>query len=67
MDALKFSISAEQMSDDGWTQDDYGRILTARGRPIQKIGYVTAIRKIIAIAEGAKPTAPQKRTDDKEI
>lgn len=59
MDALKYAVSEKLMTDEGWKQDDDGRILTAKGSPIQKIGYVTAIRKIIGIAEGAKPTASQ--------
>ena len=55
--ALKHSVSEKLMVDEGWTQDDHGRILNAKGRAIQKAGYVSAIRKIIGIAEGTKPAA----------
>lgn len=55
--ALKHAISEKFMLDEGWTQDDYGRVLNAKGRAIYKVGYVTAIRKIVGIAEGIKPVA----------
>ncbi|WPC68317.1 gamma-mobile-trio protein GmtX [Rhodoferax ferrireducens] len=56
--ALQHAISEKFMLDEGWTQDDYGRVLNTKGRAIYKVGYATAIRKIIGIAEGAKPLAP---------
>ncbi|SDO40242.1 hypothetical protein SAMN05216303_1011329 [Rhodoferax sp. OV413] len=48
-EALRHSISDKLMQDEGWTQDDHGRVLNAKGRVIYKIGYVTAIQKIVAI------------------
>ncbi len=57
-EALKHSISEKLMADEGWTQDDHGRVLNTKGRAIQKVGYVSAIRKIVGIAEGAKPALP---------
>jgi hypothetical protein len=39
------------MRDEGWTQDDHGRVLNAKGRAIYKVGYVTAMRKIVGMAE----------------
>lgn len=54
-DALKHAVSEKLMTDEGWTLDDHGRILNAKGRAIQKVGYVTAVLKIIGIAEGSKP------------
>ncbi|MFY9329487.1 MAG: gamma-mobile-trio protein GmtX [Georgfuchsia sp.] len=46
-EALRHAISNKLMQDEGWSQDDHGRILSAKGRTIYKVGYVTAIRKII--------------------
>lgn len=45
--ALRHSISDKLMQDEGWSQDEHGRILKANGRPIFKVGFVSAIRKII--------------------
>lgn len=56
-EALQHAISDKLMQDEGWTQDDHGRVLNAKGRAIYKVGYVTAIRKIVGIAEGTKPAA----------
>jgi len=52
-EALRHAISDRLMQDEGWTQDDHGRVLNAKGRVIYKIGYVTAIRKVVAIVEPA--------------
>ena len=46
-EALRHAISDKLMQDEGWSQDDHGRILNAKGRAIYKIGYVTAIRKLV--------------------
>lgn len=46
-EALRHAISDRLMQDEGWSQDDHGRILNAKGRAIYKIGYVTAIRKLV--------------------
>lgn len=56
-EALKHAVSEKFLQDEGWTQDDHGRVLNAKGRAIYKIGYVTAMRKILGIAEGSKPAA----------
>ncbi|WEE25120.1 gamma-mobile-trio protein GmtX [Aeromonas hydrophila] len=45
--ALRHAISPQLLQDEGWQADEYGRILAANGRPIFKIGFVSAIRKII--------------------
>ncbi|AXK40180.1 gamma-mobile-trio protein GmtX [Crenobacter cavernae] len=46
-EALRHAISDGLMQDEGWTQDDHGRILSTRGRPIFKVGFVSAIRKLL--------------------
>ena len=53
------------MQDEGWTQDDHGRVLNARGRAIHKVGYVTAIRKIIGGAESANPVDGMRALGDR--
>jgi len=45
--ALSHGISESLMHDEGWSQDEHGRILNAKGRPIFKVGFITAIRKIL--------------------
>lgn len=45
--ALRHAISDKLLKEEGWTQDEHGRILTAKGSPILKIGFATAIRKIL--------------------
>lgn len=50
-DALRHAISDSLMEDEGWIQDDHGRVLNSKGRAIYKVAYVTAIRKIIDMAE----------------
>ena len=45
--ALRHAISDQLMHDEGWKTDEYGRILTVNGRCIFKIGFVSAIQKII--------------------
>ena len=46
-EALRHAISDKLMRDEGWSQDEHGRILNDKKRAIYKVGYVTAIRKII--------------------
>lgn len=45
--ALRHAVSDQLMHDEGWKTDEHGRILTVNGRCIFKIGFVSAIRKII--------------------
>jgi hypothetical protein len=47
--ALQHAISDKLMQDEGWSQDEYGRIINDKKRVIFKVGYVTAIRKIIGL------------------
>lgn len=46
-EALHHAISDKLMKEEGWSQDGHGRILNAKGRPIFKVGFVSAIRKIV--------------------
>jgi hypothetical protein len=46
-EALRHAISDKLMEVEGWQQDENGRILNAKKRVIFKIGYVSAIRKIL--------------------
>lgn len=64
-EALRHAISDKLMQDEGWTQDDHGRVLNARGRAIHKVGYVTAIRKIIGGAESANPVDGMRALGDR--
>jgi hypothetical protein len=46
--ALRHAISDKLLRDEGWNQDEHGRILKIdNNRAIFKIGFVTAIRKIL--------------------
>lgn len=45
--ALRHAISDKLMQEEGWSQDDYGRVINDKGREIFKVGYVSAIRKIV--------------------
>ncbi|NTZ10069.1 gamma-mobile-trio protein GmtX [Burkholderia metallica] len=47
-EALSHAISDRLMEVEGWQQDENGRILNAKKRVIFKIGFVTAIRKILS-------------------
>jgi hypothetical protein len=55
-DALQHAVSEKFLRDENWTQDDYGRVLNAKGRAIYKVGYVAAIRKILGLAENTNST-----------
>lgn len=46
-EALSDAISEKHLQDEGWVEDGYGRILNSKGRLIFKVGFTTAIRKII--------------------
>lgn len=46
-EALRHAISEKLLKDEGWKEDKHGRILTSKGSPIFKIGFATAIRKIL--------------------
>ncbi|WP_218002790.1 gamma-mobile-trio protein GmtX [Paraburkholderia oxyphila] len=46
-EALRHAISDKLMEVEGWQQDENGRILNSKGRAIFKIGFVSAIRKIL--------------------
>lgn len=47
MIALQLSISAATMRDEGWSIDEHGRVVNAKGRPVFKVGFATAIQKIL--------------------
>lgn len=49
--ALHHAISDKLMQDEGWSQDEHGRVLNTKGRMIYKVGYTTAIRKILERAK----------------
>lgn len=63
-EALRHAVSEKFLQDEGWKHDDYGRVLNAKGRAIYKVGYSTAIRKIIGIAEATKPVAQLVGTEE---
>jgi hypothetical protein len=46
-EALRHAISEKLLKDEGWKEDKYGRVLTNKGSPIFKIGFTTAIRKVL--------------------
>lgn len=46
-EALRHAVSDRLMQDEGWTQDEHGRILNAKGRPIFKVGFVSGIQKLL--------------------
>lgn len=46
-EALRHSIGDKLMQDEGWSQDEHGRILNDKGRMVFKIGFVSAIRKVL--------------------
>lgn len=56
-EALQHAVSETFLQDEGWSQDDYGRVFNAKGRAIYKIGYLTALRKILGVVETTKPVA----------
>lgn len=48
-ESLQHAISDKLMQEEGWSQDDHGRIINAKGRVIFKVGFTTAIRKILGV------------------
>lgn len=53
-EALHHAISEKFLKDEGWKEDKHGRILTDKGSPLFRIGFTTAIRKILG-----EPLPPQ--------
>lgn len=47
IEALRHAISEKLLQDEGWLQDENGRILNTKGRVIFKVGFINAIRKIV--------------------
>jgi hypothetical protein len=53
--ALRYAISDKFLQDEGWRQDDGGRIQKSdNGRIIFKIGFATAIRKILGVPQASE-------------
>lgn len=46
IEALKHAISEDLLTEQGWTTDEQGRI-KHRGRSIFRVGFVTAIKKVL--------------------
>lgn len=46
-EALRHAISLKLLKEEGWKEDKHGRILTEKGSPVFRIGFATAIRKIL--------------------
>ncbi|MDA8347040.1 MAG: gamma-mobile-trio protein GmtX [Thermaerobacter sp.] len=46
-EALRLAISEKFLKDEGWSCDERGRIINDKGREIFKVGFATAIRKIL--------------------
>ena len=51
IEALTNAVSASLMESEGWTVDGNGRVKNAKGRVLYKPGYVTAIKKVLAVEE----------------
>jgi len=49
--ALRDAISAEKLADEGWLINPRGFLVNTNGRVIYALGYVSAIKKIIARSE----------------
>lgn len=58
--ALRHAISEKLMKEEGWKEDKHGRILTDKGSPIFKIGFATAIRKILGEPVTANAPLPRE-------
>lgn len=52
--ALGHSISSEKLAEEGWTIDSAGYMVNANGRPIFKVGFVSAVKKLIASAQDGR-------------
>lgn len=48
MAALREAISPEKLADEGWSIDAQGFVISDSGRRIYRVGYVSAIKKLIA-------------------
>jgi hypothetical protein len=53
IEALRHAVSDNFLNDEGWVADERGRVLNAKKRAIYKVGYVTAIRKILGTDQKA--------------
>ena len=47
IEALKNAISNLFFAEQGWTTEENGRVLNAKGRFVYRAGYVTAIKKVL--------------------
>jgi hypothetical protein len=54
-DALKHATSDKLIQNEGWQIDEGGRVLNAHGRAVFKVGFVTAIRKVLSQSQGLDP------------
>jgi hypothetical protein len=46
-EALRHAVSEKLLKDEGWSYDQRGRIINDKGRQLFKVGFATAIRKIL--------------------
>jgi hypothetical protein len=46
-EALRHAISEKLLEDEGWVTDESGRIMNQHGRVILKVGFISAIRKML--------------------
>jgi len=46
-EALRHAVSEKLLKDEGWSCDQRGRIINGKGRQLFKVGFATAIRKIL--------------------
>ena len=49
--ALRHAVSSEKLAEEGWSIDERGYIVNENGRPIFKVGFVPAIKKLVAAEE----------------
>lgn len=61
-EALRHAFSDAMLRDEGWSLDDHGRVLTAKGRQVFKVGFATGFRKILDALD-APPASDARRTD----
>ena len=60
-EALRHAISMKLFKEEGWKEDKHGRILTEKGSPIFRIGFATAIRKILGEPQVSDATDASRR------
>lgn len=53
VEALRYAVSEKFLRDEGWREAVHGRIVNDIGRTIFKIGFATAIRKIVGDGHAA--------------